>query len=447
MLRRFAAAFALLTASVTSLSAQTPIAMDQDSGFAMASDAAPDGLPYSGGCADGSCGDAGCSGDCGDYGDCSMSNCGGCGECGGCGSRIWARTEYLYWWVQGGNMPAMVSTSPDGTPQGQAGVLGPNFTNTETARVLYGGERIGTNPRSGGRVQAGYWLDDCQTVMFAGDFFALGDGTTSYTATTDNYSILARPFFNVQPDQGPQRQDAALVSFPGIAEGGINVRTESEILGAGAYLRHALHRNGCSRLDLLYGYRFLRVDDYLQVVDAFESTNQGGQVPLGTTFDSLDIFDTQNEFHGGELGAMWETQRGPWGFSLLGRVALGNVHQNVRIQGNTVVAVPNVTPVVTAGGLLTQPTNIGSYAQNQFGVLPEGQASVSYKINCRLRATVGYTFMYLSNVARAPSQVDTSLNPTQFNGGVLTGQPAPTFAWHTSDIWLQGFNLGFEYKY
>jgi hypothetical protein len=64
-----------------------------------------------------------------------------------------------------------------------------------------------------------------------------------------------------------------------------------------------------------------------------------------------------------------------------------------------------------------------------------------------LRATVGYTFMYLSNVARAPSQVDLSLNPTQFNGGVLDGEPRPAFAFHTSDIWLQGFNLGVEYKY
>lgn len=444
LVRRISAAFALLVASVwpAVTPAQTPIAMGSglDGGFALASDSAPmEDLSLSG-CADGSCGEMGCEGDCG-------GGCGGCGNCGGCGSRVWARAEYIFWWVQGANLPPLVTTSPPGTPQGQAGVLGDNFSPTETSSILYGGARQGAAPRSGGRIQAGYWLDDCQTTMVAGDFFALGDGTTSFTATNDNFPILARPFFNVQPDQGPPRQDAALVSFPDIVQGGVNVRTESEILGAGAYLRHALHRNCGRRLDLLVGYRYLRVDDYLQVIDGFESIDRGSQVPVGTTFDSFDAFNVKNDFHGAEIGGVWDVDRGPWGLSLLGRVALGNVHQRVGIRGSTIVTVPNVDPVLTAGGLLTQPTNIGNYSRNQFGVLPEVQATLSYRVNPRLRATLGYTFMYLSNVARAANQVDLNLNPTQFNGGTLSGPAQPAFAFHSTDIWLHGFNVGAEYKY
>jgi hypothetical protein len=460
LLRRTKAALLVLAAVAPAAyaAAQSPVAEDSsdwssaEGGFALASDS-PSPIPEPGlGCADGSCGglDAyggglGCDGACGD--GCSGGACGGCGGCGCCGSRIWVRAEYLYWWVQGGRLPPLLTTSPEGTPRDIAGVLGDNFTPTETTSILYGAERVGTDPRSGGRLQLGYWLDNCQTLMAGGDFFALGDGTTSFTASTVDYPILARPFFNVQPETGDPRQDAALVSFPDVVTGTATVRTESEILGAGAYLRQALYRNCGHRLDLLYGYRFLRVDDYLQVTDSIESIDEGSQIPVGTTFDSLDAFDTHNEFHGGEIGGIWEAERGCWGFSVLGRVAFGNVRQTARIWGWTIVTVPDVNPVTTTGGLLAQPTNIGTYRQDEFAVVPEAQASVSYRINCRLRATVGYTFMYLSDVARAPDQIDLSLNPTQFNGGVLEGPAQPAFAFRTSDIWLQGVSFGVEYKY
>ena len=67
--------------------------------------------------------------DCGDFGD---IGCNWGEECGsdipGCGrepvmERLWVRGDYLLWWMPGFNVPALVTTSPAGTPRNQAGRL------------------------------------------------------------------------------------------------------------------------------------------------------------------------------------------------------------------------------------------------------------------------------------------------------------------------------------
>src|SRR5580704_1335431 len=40
------------------------------------------------------------------------------------GDRGWVDAEYLLWWMRGQTVPALVTTSPAGTPMSSAGVLG-----------------------------------------------------------------------------------------------------------------------------------------------------------------------------------------------------------------------------------------------------------------------------------------------------------------------------------
>src|SRR5882757_945505 len=47
--------------------------------------------------------------------------------------QFWAEMEYLAWSVKGDRLPPLVTTSPAGTPQAQAGILGPPSTT-----VLFG---------------------------------------------------------------------------------------------------------------------------------------------------------------------------------------------------------------------------------------------------------------------------------------------------------------------
>lgn len=112
---------------------------------------------------------------------------------------MWADFDYLGFWVKGNHVPALVTTSPIGTPQSRAGVLGQPGTS-----ILFGDQRLNTDMRSGGRITFGAWLVG-DVLAIEGNYFALGTETTNYSATSvfSNGStsdpILARPYFNPAP--------------------------------------------------------------------------------------------------------------------------------------------------------------------------------------------------------------------------------------------------------
>ena len=116
---------------------------------------------------------------------------------------------------------------------------------------------------------------------------------------------------------------------------------------------------------------------------------------------------------------------------------------------------PNLTPAVTtvtsgrtAGGLFAQPTNIGHYTRDVFAVVPEGNVQLGYQLTDRLRATVGYTFFYMSDVVRPGDQIDRTINPALLALPPAAGGPArPAFQVRQSDFWAQGIDFGLEFLY
>ena len=203
-----------------------------------------------------------------------------------------------------------------------------------------------------------------------------------------------------------------------------------------------------TRIDLLIGYRYLRLEDTLQIDEDLTTIEPNNpSLPLGTRFQLSDRFESQNDFNGGQVGLAGEMRRGRLIISGRGLVALGNSRKEVNIIGRTIVTVPGAAPVFTAGGLLTQPTNIGTYTRNDFTVVPEGTVSVGYQLTDGMRAFVGYTFLYWSNVWRAGDQVDLVVNPSQIGGGALIGAPRPIFPGRDTDFWAQGINFGVELRY
>ena len=118
----------------------------------------------------------------------------------------------------------------------------------------------------------------------------------------------------------------------------------------------------------------------------------------------------------------------------------------VRINGVNSITTLGVT-TTTPGGLLTQPTNMGEFERDRFAVLPEGGVNLRLDITRNLRANIGITAMYLSNVARSGGQIDLALNPTQLNGGTLSGEARPAFNFEEDSFWLRGVNAGLEYRF
>jgi len=167
----------------------------------------------------------------------------------------------------------------------------------------------------------------------------------------------------------------------------------------------------------------------------------------GTRFQVDDRFRTENEFHGGELGVVSEIRRGRWSVQGIAKLALGTNRETVDITGSTITTVPNQAPMVTPGGLLTQPTNIGHYARNVFAVVPETDIAVRYQVTQRLRASVGYSLIYWDKVVRPGDQIDLVVNQTQIGNNPLIGPARPQFFFHDSSFWVQGITLGLQWDF
>ncbi|MFT7640572.1 MAG: hypothetical protein ACI9G1_002315 [Pirellulaceae bacterium] len=363
----------------------------------------------------------------------------------GYGADWWVQADYLMWWTKGAQLPPLVTTGTTTTP-GDAGVLGVNGTST-----LFGGTQF-DDVASGGRLRIGRWHPNW-IFGLEGEYLALESRDAQFSQTSGGDPLLARPFFNALTDA----EDAELVAFPGILAGTVSVEADSQFQSAGArMIFHLLCCQGCAqdkcacggcqatrtRLDFLAGYRFLRLNEGVIVREDL------ADVGSDATFLIRDQFDAQTQFHGGEVGFRYQTRRSRWTVDLLGKVAAGNSHQRVNIDGSTITTTGGITFNHT-GGLLTQTTNIGHYTRDRFSFVPEVGASLGYNLTSQLRATVGYTMIYWSNVVRPGDHIDTVVNPNLLPPAVdpLVGPSRPQFAFNDTHYWAQGLNFGLHYRW
>jgi hypothetical protein len=121
----------------------------------------------------------------------------------------------------------------------------------------------------------------------------------------------------------------------------------------------------------------------------------------------------------------------------------------VTINGQTTNVVPGAGggTSTSAGGLLTQPSNIGVHEHDRFAVMPELGLLLSYDLTPCVQASFGYNFIYWSYVGRPGDQVDLDVNLTQQPPGPFTGAARPAFDFRSTDFWAQGLSFGLKYTF
>ena len=383
-----------------------------------------------------------------DAGDAFGACGGGCGgtACGAGFMRwlcsphpMYARSEMMIYWSKGMHVPPMVTTSPDDTPRTEAGVLGETGTT-----VLFGAGNLTNESRLAGRWTLGRWFDACQSTGIEVSYLVTETATTGFFATSTGSPILARPFYNVETGE----QDSRLVAFPEVSDGSIDVYANTRLKGLDAVLRHGMFGNASQRLDFVVGYRFMELQDLLRTHEFTFVTDPEGLEPLGTSRSIIDTFDTRNQFHGVNLGFAGRVQRARWSMDMLMKLGVGNTHSRVALDGSTTVTPPDGgDPVTYDSGLLVLPSNRETVSHNQFSMVPELGFNVGYDLTRRLRATVGYSLIYWSHVARAAEQMNTDLNPTQFPPDELVGAASPREPFVVNDYWIQGINFGLDFRF
>ena len=357
-----------------------------------------------------SCSDCGC-------GDCSYGSGYECGVAAVCWPRnIWGRVEYLGWWTSGMHVPALVTTSTEGYPT----------LDNSTTTVLFGNETINSDSRSGGRFTLGMWLDPCRTRGIDFAYLGLGNKSTTFEADSDHYHRLGRPFFDISS----RGENAELISYPSnpATEGWVSVNAETQFQGFEVLFRRATKRCPCSQVDMLIGWRWLRLQDDLRIAQSVDNT-----------LDLQDHFNTRNNFNGFEIGLQWQRPISClWTFEALGKVAIGNTSSVVRIDGSQTGD--------ASQGLLALDSNSGIHKRNSFASVAELGFSVKRRFACGLEATFGYSFVYWSDVLRAGDQIDLIVDPRQVPPDPQTAS-LPGVPMKQTDFWAQGLHFGLEYPF
>lgn len=349
--------------------------------------------------------------------------------------RVFVEMEYIGWWSSGNPVPVLATTFPPGT------LLADVVAGGVGEEILFGGSRVDTQLQNGARVNVGIWLNDGQTWAVEEQVFFLSQIGTAFGTESPETPIIARPFNNVTPPP-PDVPDALIIAYPGTADGSINITTTTTIQGAGILLRRVLWINNSTRLDLLGGYRFFRLDDSVTISD--EASVVG---PPPVSSQDEDVFGARNTFNGGDIGLKFQKYINRFSFEAVTKVALGMTSQKVVIDGTSSITTGGVT-TSNPSGFFALPSNIGTYRRNQFSLLPEVDLNLRLDVTPNLRAVVGYTLMYLTNVQRSGDAIDSNIDTNQFPP--VAGPPpyeGPIFAFTNSSVWLQGINVGLEYRW
>jgi hypothetical protein len=386
--------------------------------------------------------------------------------------RVWLRADYLMWWTSGMNLPALVSTGA--------------MDNRQTT-ILYGNETVNNDGHSGVRTTLGLWLDPCRVWNVEFDYMSLGERNNDFSRTSTGNPMFVRPYFDIQSNQ----QSYAPVAVPGTNEGSISIVAKDYFQSAGFLVSYNVCSgnscagacNGtcdgacggtcgascdascdsscgaprlyCCRTDLLAGFRYYNLSDRVSIHEntqrrLFDSL-------LSTTYDIQDDFGARNDFYGTDLGLRTQIYRGRWSLELLSKLAIGNNHQTVTVNGQTVTTSPISTTTTAAGGVLAlanPPGNMGVYERDVFTVIPQFGAELGYQLSCHWRTYIGYNIVYWGSVYRAGDQIDLDVDPRNIPSSAATqnynpadARPLPRFLDKTTSFWAQGINLGLERRF
>ncbi|WP_164103262.1 BBP7 family outer membrane beta-barrel protein [Candidatus Laterigemmans baculatus] len=349
-----------------------------------------------------------------------------CGEIGsvlhGCNPK-WLRAETLLWFPKG----------RDGSP-----LVSANTATGDPLQTVFGND-IGEGLAPGFRLDFGHY--------FAGGQYGLGarvwglyDASDDFSASSDGTRDLARPFFNTNPVFGPPRDDFAIIGGVLGGEtftGSVNAESELDMIATEAYGRMMLGQGAGFHVDLLGGYSYFGIDDTLTINSS--TTNVTTDPGLVRTF--RDSYETENHFHGGQIGLETILKQGRWSLLTLTKVHLGNVRQQVNIDGSSTRQVAAPVPLETFdNGFLVQGQQ-GQYERDQFTFVPELNLKLAYMLRRNISLSVGYSFLYWDDLALASDQIDNRVDGAL----LLTDDPNPVqedFTIRDSGFWIQGIDLG-----
>ena len=347
------------------------------------------------------------------------------------------------WSVSAEALFAWFKSSPTPVP-----IITDSYVDAPGVNVFLGGGSVDTHPNAGFKLTGAYRIDSRLGVELSGFYIPTRRTSSSVSSTGEPGSIdLLLPFFDVTINQ----ENVTEISFWPEYRGSAQATLSNNLGGGELNATWAMPPSDGWRVDLLGGVRFLQLRESYTITTS-SPYNPPNPVDIWNT---TDAFDARNRFLGVQVGARAAYDQGPWVGSVSGKLALGSMQQRVSVNGYLETNDYNNYGATQtfSGGYFALPTNSGDHSRNTFAVVPEIGLNVGYRLTPQATVFVGYSFLYMSSVARPGEQIDRNINPTQTasygNDPPVTpvGPAQPTFSFHTTDFWAQTLSIGLAYRF
>jgi hypothetical protein len=350
---------------------------------------------------------------------------------------LWANLDFLYWWGKDGPLPVPLVVSGTGAFIG----------NTDFS--------YGDSP--GGRLAVGLWLDEPHHLGMEAGGLLLTRNRVAAIASSDaaGNPLLSRPVFNVLTSSPA----GFLVSDPGVFAGSLTISSRSRFwAGELNFVRNVVCDCDLD-VDLLVGFRYLDLDENLNI-DQITTVLSGPGIPFagtdqlggpGSILTLSDRFVTRNHFFLGQAGARTSLRQGRFSLDALAKVGIGPNLQQVRIDGQSQLGGPAIGVSAPGGLLALAGTNIGLTRTSWFSIVPEVGLQLGWNLTYNLKLQVGYSFLYMNSVVRPGDQINVRVNPSFVPASGVFGttptpaEPSPAF--RKTDYYLHGINAGVTLRF
>jgi hypothetical protein len=367
-------------------------------------------------------------------------------------SRLHVEADYLFWFLKPNRIATPLLLTVIDPTEDLAATLQAGGLADPNARVLFGGGNRERGPYSGASARLTWDLaDDGSMAAELGGFWLPRQGNHYRIASNANgQPPLTLPFFVPEGVEGVPAGETS-GTFAGLFNGApltgqVDIHTVTQLWGGDLNLAAELYCGGGWRLQGLGGFRYLGLNDLLQI-DAVVTNGNDGR--------TFDRFFTENHFYGGQLGARLVGDFGKLRPSLTSKVALGVTEETLDITGNAVLPTNAIPPAGTRqlpGGFYTASSNIGRSTRGEFAVVSETNLAVTANLNQRVSFTLGYSFLYWSSILRTGDQVTRVINPNLNPAFSTFGTPGqgpaqPARLNKETDFWGHGLNAGVEIRF
>ncbi len=391
----------------------------------------------------------------------------------------WIEGEYLLWKIKKNHLPAPLVTEGS-LSDPITGALGQPGT-----KIKLGKQHVDMGWMNGFQVTAGAWLTASQQIGLEGSYFLLPTTTrkkslhTSGEFASPNYAV---PIYDVTglwglngvPGETIYILPGPLDDSPGF-QGDFKLKLSSQFQGAQLNTIYRLAKWHLFQLNAMTGFRWLQLKEDLKFRVL---THAVPNFPFGFSFaDTKDSFKTDNNFYGGQIGIGGGYISKHFDLKGILQGGLGATLESIHIRGssktsdgNLFYETKNTANETLKGGIFAQKTNIGNHHRHVFAAVIDANIQASVKFLRYFELGAGYSFLWISALARPGKQIDRKINPTltaladasrETVGTMLAptpfGMPGPAqpkqgpkrpeFSLKDSDFWAQGLTVGLTARF